>query len=203
MITIEKKQVPEPFGSEKILDELLSGDDLAHEVYKHTPSFEKLVFTYAPESATDSMLVEFDKGGLCISKNNEVLPWKGLSDLALQKELFHQLNKKRDHWLILTNPLVRSGDQWLEHRKSKIAIYQNQILHILESSDTQQIVTALEESAATISAIIFLLKESPQYADGHKLTKSELKAAAANTVAVISRGQYDGESFLIQRRLPS
>lgn len=124
-------------------------------------------------------------------------------------EVIHEfLSKKEGGICLLENGLALPSDPWLQRRKSKICVLENDVYHMVSSENVAKgkIMSAIGEAEGAWPPLVGVLARIPlekieQYElrEEVRITEKDLTLVAEQADKIIV-GAYDGEGYLLWNR---
>jgi len=112
------------------------------------------------------------------------------------------LSNGREHLCVLENAMARSGDSGLDHFKSRVFVYGDEVYHVLDANEAaaQCIKLAILEAQSAWISLGFMIVAPPGSAQRTKRFSSSDLDWMAQSVKRIAVDAYDGEGWLIWER---
>lgn len=167
-----------------------------------------------PAGYGSAELLEFEKGHLESTGIPQRVQLGSISGLALQKvnakddltELIATALKRPGGYCLLENSLALSSDPWLQRAKSRIAIHETEVYHLLTSNDRDRI--AIENAIGDASrspnvcgcgACGRLAEALAVSSSGQVVLSTDDIKALASSAEYLVVSAYDGEGYLLWR----
>ena len=117
-------------------------------------------------------------------------------------EFIYQSLSSLDGVCFLENAVASASDPWLRKAKSNIATYGSEVYHVIASRDigNQKIVETIRE-ASQIPVFIGAAGQATSESVAHKVVTAETLKHVAETAQLVFVGAYDGEGYLVWRRI--
>ncbi len=166
--------------------------------------------TFLPGDTPRSEIFEFRRGGkLPVPPKSEwwdlnsavAVPVRG-TDSCLVAEIEAFLRRNEQRLCIFENALAKPTDYALSRMKSKLAIFDDEVYHLLTSADadSSRILETIRE-AFSLPTFIGVLTSMSENADRKFVENGQLTSCTLNDIAnfadKILTGAYDGEGYVI------
>lgn len=191
---------------EYVRSRLQYGHYLAGAVASRLGQFQGAASTYLPEGLPAAAVEDFRSGGKVThgvswtSPNGSVTVGVGNTYSALADLIESHLNESAGNAVVVENANAKRGDLYLARLKSRLACYDDEVVHLLVPGDSRaDIETTIRESKSIPTFIGVFSKSPSEAAVSRDLTQGQLDEIAASA-SLVFVGAYDGEGFVVLRR---